>query len=71
MREQQINKIQKLEREELDIRAQHTETIQKLKSQFLSEKRKFQQDSEARIQEVAKEANKVAPNLKTILVQFS
>ena len=43
----------------LGMRGHHTETIQKLKSQFLKEKKEFQHESEAKIQEVAKQANRV------------
>ncbi len=44
----------------LKMRGDHTQTIQKLKSQFLTEKKEFQQESEAKIQEVAKQANRVS-----------
>ena len=42
------------------MRGKHTETIQKLKSQFLKEKREYQGESEAKIQEVGKQANRVS-----------
>lgn len=58
-----MNKIRELEKEVLRMRGQHTETIQKLKTQFLTEKKHFQADSESRIQIVARQANKVNSTL--------
>lgn len=41
------------------MRGKHSDAIQKLKSDFLNDKRAFQQDSEQKIQAMAKQANKV------------
>ena len=41
------------------MRAKHSETIQKLKAQFLQEKKQFQDQSDTRIQAMAKQANQV------------
>ncbi|XP_030838415.1 coiled-coil domain-containing protein 166 [Strongylocentrotus purpuratus] len=60
LQQEQVNKIRELEKEVLRMRGQHTETIQKLKTQFLTEKKHFQADSESRIQIVARQANKEA-----------
>ncbi|XP_072028582.1 coiled-coil domain-containing protein 166-like [Amphiura filiformis] len=60
LQEEQVQRIRDLEKEVMGMRGDHTQTIQKLKSQFLSEKREFQQESEAKIQEVAKQANREA-----------
>lgn len=42
------------------MRAKHSETIQKLKAQFLQEKKQFQDQSDTRIQAMAKQANQVS-----------
>ena len=41
------------------MRSKHSETIQSLKSRFLKDKWKYQQESEARISAMSKQANKV------------
>ena len=51
--------IKSLEEEVQQMRAKHSETIQKLKAQFLQEKKQFQDQSDARIQAMAKQANQV------------
>ena len=48
-----------LEEEVQQMRAKHSETIQKLKAQFLQEKKQFQDQSDSRIQAMAKQANQV------------
>ena len=55
-----MKRIRDLEKEVLRMRGKHTETIQKLKSQFLKEKREYQGESESKIQEVGRQANKVS-----------
>ena len=52
--------IKSLEEEVQQMRAKHSETIQKLKSQFLQEKKLFQDESDTRIQAMAKQANQEA-----------
>ena len=42
------------------MRAKHSETIQKLKAQFLQEKKLFQDQSDTRIQAMAKQANQAS-----------
>ena len=46
-----------MEEEVQQMRAKHSETIQKLKAQFLQEKKQFQDQSDTRIQAMAKQAN--------------
>lgn len=41
------------------MRAKHSEAIQKLKVQFLQEKKQFQDQSDTRIEAMAKQANQV------------
>nr|XP_002132105.1 coiled-coil domain-containing protein 166-like [Ciona intestinalis] len=60
LREEQLKKIKQLEREVLRMRGKHSDTIQQLKSQFLQEKAEYTDESEEKIQELAKEANKKA-----------
>ncbi|XP_002738993.1 coiled-coil domain-containing protein 166-like [Saccoglossus kowalevskii] len=56
----QVQRIKDLEKEVMKMRGKHTDTIQKLKTQFLSEKRNYQQDSESKVNELAKQANREA-----------
>ena len=51
--------IKSLEKEVQQMRAKHSETIQKLKVQFLQEKKQFQEQSDSRIEAMAKQANQV------------
>ncbi|XP_078484944.1 coiled-coil domain-containing protein 166-like [Ciona intestinalis] len=60
LREEQLKKIKQLEREVLRMRGKHSDTIQQLKSQFLQEKAEYTDESEEKIHELAKEANKKA-----------
>ena len=41
------------------MRGKHSEAIQKLKSQFLREKRSYQRESDDKIQEMAQQASQV------------
>ena len=43
----------------MKLRSKHSETIQQLKSQFLRDKRDYQQDSENKIATLERKANKV------------
>ncbi|XP_028395123.1 coiled-coil domain-containing protein 166-like [Dendronephthya gigantea] len=52
--------IKSLEDEVQQMRAKHSESIQKLKAQFLREKKQFQDQSDARIETMTKEANQEA-----------
>ncbi|BFZ03336.1 hypothetical protein BsWGS_06375 [Bradybaena similaris] len=56
----QQNKIHDLEQQVIQLRAKHTERIQRMKADFLHEKHKYQQDSEFKIQTLEKKANKEA-----------
>lgn len=56
----QVQRIRDLEKEVMKMRGKHTDTIQKLKTQFLMEKRDYQQESEAKVNELAKQANREA-----------
>ncbi|XP_071960781.1 coiled-coil domain-containing protein 166-like [Antedon mediterranea] len=56
----QVKRIRDLEKEVMRMRGKHTDTIQKLKSKFLAEKRDFQQESDGKIQQVAQQANREA-----------
>jgi hypothetical protein len=47
------------------MRAKHSETIQKLKAQFLHEKKQFQDQSDTRIQAMAKQANQASNTVNT------
>ena len=61
MQHSQQAEIQSLEAEVEQMRAKHSETIQKLKAQFLQEKKQFQHQSDSRIQAMAKQASQVPP----------
>jgi len=52
--------IAHLEQEVHTMRAKHSEAIQKLKSQFLREKRTYQKESDTKIQEMAQQASQEA-----------
>ena len=56
---EQLATIQGLEKEVQRLRSRHSETIQQLKSQFLRDKREYQQDSENKISSLQRKANKV------------
>ncbi|XP_070581050.1 coiled-coil domain-containing protein 166-like [Ptychodera flava] len=56
----QVHRIRDLEREVMKMRGKHTDTIQKLKTEFLKEKREYQQESEAKVNTLAKQANREA-----------
>uniref|UniRef100_A0A0B6ZWU8 DUF4515 domain-containing protein n=2 Tax=Arion vulgaris TaxID=1028688 RepID=A0A0B6ZWU8_9EUPU len=56
----QQKRIHDLEQQVIQMRAQHTERIQQMKSDFLREKQKYQYDSEFKIQTLEKKANKEA-----------
>ena len=43
----------------MKLRSKHSDTIQQLKSQFLRDKREYQQDSENKITTLQRKANKV------------
>ncbi|XP_033123789.1 calcium-binding and coiled-coil domain-containing protein 1-like [Anneissia japonica] len=60
LQEDQVKRIRDLEKEVMRMRGKHTDTIQKLKSKFLAEKREFQQESDGKIQQVAQQANREA-----------
>ena len=55
----QLARIKELEREVMHMRGNHSEAIQQLKTKFLDEKRDYQQESDSKIQAMAKQANKV------------
>ena len=57
---EQLTRIKELEREVMVMRGKHSDAIQQLKAHFLQEKRSFQQDSEMKIQAMAKQANQVS-----------
>ena len=59
LQQEQLARIKELEKEVMVMRGKHSDAIQQLKSNFLNEKRDFQQDSESKIQAMAKQANKV------------
>ena len=60
LQKEQQNKIRDLEKEVMAVRGKHSESIQSLKSRFLKDKYKYQQDSEAKIASMSKQANKVS-----------
>ncbi|XP_050393685.2 coiled-coil domain-containing protein 153 [Patella vulgata] len=57
---EQLNKIKELEKEVMQMRVKHSETIQDLKANFLEKKRNYEDDSTSRIQTLEKKANKEA-----------
>lgn len=59
LQHEQVGRIKELEKEVMVMRGHHSDTIQQLKSRFLREKRDFQQDSDAKISSMSKQANKV------------
>ena len=56
---EQLSSIKNLEKEVMKLRSKHSDTIQQLKSQFLRDKREYQQDSENKITTLQRKANKV------------
>ena len=58
--------IAHLEQEVHTMRAKHSEAIQKLKSQFLREKRTYQKESDTKIQEMAQQASQVCAGQVTL-----
>ncbi|KAK7004047.1 basal body-orientation factor 1 [Biomphalaria glabrata] len=56
----QQNKIKELEQEVMKLRTHHTQCVQKMKSDFLKEKKEYLQDSETRVQSLEKKANQEA-----------
>lgn len=52
--------IARLEQEVHTMRGKHSEAIQKLKSQFLREKRTYQKESDEKIQEMAQQASQAS-----------
>ncbi|ELU12619.1 hypothetical protein CAPTEDRAFT_218925 [Capitella teleta] len=60
LQHEQVGRIKELEKEVMVMRGHHSDTIQQLKSRFLREKRDFQQDSDAKISSMSKQANKEA-----------
>lgn len=52
--------IARLEQEVHTMRGKHSEAIQKLKSQFLREKRGYQRESDTKIHEMAQQASQVS-----------
>lgn len=44
----------------MKLRAHHTQCVQKMKSDFLKEKKEYLQDSETRVQSLEKKANQVS-----------
>lgn len=59
LQKEQQNRIRELEKEVMTMRGKHSETIQSLKSRFLKDKWKYQQEAEAKISSMSKQANKV------------
>ena len=51
--------IAHLEQEVHTMRGKHSEAIQKLKSQFLREKRSYQKESDTKIHDMAQQASQV------------
>nr|CAB3228240.1 coiled-coil domain-containing protein 166-like [Phallusia mammillata] len=60
LRDDQLKRIKQLEREVLRMRGTHSDTIQQLKAKFLHEKSEYTEESEERIKDLAREANKKA-----------
>ncbi|CAG5131916.1 unnamed protein product [Candidula unifasciata] len=60
LQKDQLEKIHDLEQQVIQLRAKHTERIQRMKADFLHEKHKYQQDSEFKIQTLERKANKEA-----------
>ena len=60
LQNEQEAEIARLENQVLEMRAKHSEAIQKLKSHFLRDKRNYQQESDSRIQEMAQQASQVS-----------
>ena len=63
--------IARLEQEVHTMRGKHSEAIQKLKSQFLREKRTYQKESDTKIQEMAQQASQVCGYLQVSLLTSS
>ena len=57
-REQQ-DRIKELERKVMQKRAEHSEAMQKLKTDFLTQKRNYQNEADTKVSAMAKQANKV------------
>jgi len=63
LQRQQVTRIQELERELMELRGRHTETIQRLKKAFLQEKHDCQATADKTISEMSKAANQVGIDL--------
>ena len=59
LQREQENEIAKLEKEVHDMRAKHSEAVQKLKAKFIEEKCTFQKTSDEKLNKLTKEANLV------------
>jgi len=55
-----LKRIKQLEREILQMRGKHSDTIQQLKAKFLQEKSEYTEESNEKIEELSREANKVS-----------
>ncbi len=56
---EQTARIKELEREVVAMRVKHSEAIQQLKTDFLQQKKDYEQESDAKLNTMAKQATQV------------
>ena len=59
LQKEQESEIAQLEKQVHDMRAEHSEAVQKLKAKFIEEKCTFQKRSDDKLSKLTKEANLV------------
>jgi len=60
LQKEQQQEISQLEKKLTEMRTKHNEAVQKLKANFLEEKNAFEDESDAQLKELSKEAKKVS-----------
>lgn len=60
LQSEQMSRIGELEKEVMEMRVKHSETISKLKSKYLEEKNQCQRESDAKISAMANQAARVS-----------
>lgn len=59
LQKEQQQKITVLEKKLTEMRVKHNDAVQRLKAKFLEDKNAFEEESEAQLKELSKEAKKV------------
>ena len=66
LQREQEGEIARLEKEAHEMRAKHSEAVQKIKAKFIAEKCAFQKESDGKISELTREANLVRIYLRNL-----